>query len=343
MYKHIIVWVANRDNPLFKTTGAFGFTKDGNLAVLDMSSGKVHWSSELGSYYRCDPCTTTVWILNLTDSGNLVLFNNETSLWESFDNPTDTFLPNMTMNGYMKLTSWRDCDDPGTGNFTFMLDTAGNSNTKIVNKRGNIYWKSLENGGYYSIVTTTEDQNGYGFENARLLMNFSGKIEYWEQSTNGTWSLSDVQPSDDCSVYNFCGIFGCCNLNNNKLPCKCLPGFMPRVPQKWYSGDFSDGCTRNSMSCGDTFLNLKMMNIGGTPEQSYQVGNETECKELCLKICDCKSYQYSKMACSIWTQGLVNLQEEYVDGYNLSIRVAISDIGNVLTGRFYINCLDLLT
>ena len=88
---------------------------------------------------------------------------------------------------------------------------------------------------------------------------------------------------------------------------------------------------------------LKMMNIGGTPEQSYQVGNETECKELCLKICDCKSYQYSKMACSIWTQGLVNLQEEYVDGYNLSIRVAILDIGNVLTGRFYINCLDLLT
>ena len=33
-------------------------------------------------------------------------------------------------------------------------------------------------------------------------------------------------------------------------------------------------------------------------------------------------------------------QEEYVDGYNLSIRVAISDIGTVLTGRFYINLLE---
>ena len=340
--KQIVVWVANRDSPLINTTtGAFGFTTDGNLTVLDMSSGKVHWFSGLDRYL-CDPCTTTDWILNLTDSGNLVLFNNETSLWESFNNPTDTFLPNMTMDGYMKLTSWRDRDDPGTGNFMFMLDTVGNSYTQIVNKEGEIYWKSSEDGRYYYIVSTTEGQNRFDFQNARLVMNFSGKIEYWEQSTNGTWSLSDVDPSDNCSVYNFCGKFGCCNLNNNKLPCKCLPGFMPRVAQNWYSGDFSDGCTRNSMSCGDTFLNLTMMNVGGKPEQSYQVGNETECKELCLKNSDCKSYSYDE-SCSIWTQELVNLQEEYVHGFNLSIRVAISDIGNVLTGRFYINCLDLLT
>ncbi|XP_050248116.1 G-type lectin S-receptor-like serine/threonine-protein kinase At4g03230 isoform X6 [Quercus robur] len=329
--KQIVVWVANRDSPLINTTtGAFGFTTDGYLTVLDMSSGMVHWSSGLDSYYWCDPCTSTDWILNLTDSGNLVLFDNETSLWESFNNPTDTFLPNMTMNRYMKLTSWRDRDDPGTGNFTFMLDTAGNSNTEIINEGGNIYWKSLENGGYYSIVTTTKGQNSYDFENASwLVMNFSGKIEYWEQSTNGTWSLFDVHPSDNCSVYDFCGKFGSCNLNNNKLSCKCLPGFVPHVPQKWYSGDFSDGCTRNSTSCGDIFLNLKMMNIGGRPEQIHRVGNETECKELCLKNCDCESYSYnqdSEMASWIWTQELVNLQEEYVEGYNLSIRVAISDI-----------------
>ena len=342
--KQIVVWVANRDSPLINTTtGAFGFTTDGNLTVLDMSSGKVHWSSGLGSFYRCDLCTTTDWILNLTDSGNLMLFNNETRLWESFNNPTDTFLPNMTMYGNMKLTSWRDRDDPGTGNFMFMLDTVGNSNTQIVNKEGKIYWKSSENGVYYSIVTNND--RVIDFENARLVMNFSGKIEYWNQSTNGTWSLLDVNPSDNCSVYNFCGKDGSCNLNNNKLPCKCLPGFMPHVAQKWYSGDFSDGCTRNSMSCGDTFLNLTMMNVGGKPEQSYQVGNETECKESCLKNCDCKSYRYGAKSCWIWTQELVNLKEVYGYGYgyNLSIRVAISDIGNVLTGRFYINCLDLLT
>ena len=45
----------------------------------------------------------------------------------------------MTMDRYMKLTSWRDRDDLGTGNFTFMLDTVGYSNTQIVNKEGKIY------------------------------------------------------------------------------------------------------------------------------------------------------------------------------------------------------------
>ncbi|XP_030929148.1 G-type lectin S-receptor-like serine/threonine-protein kinase At4g03230 isoform X1 [Quercus lobata] len=34
------------------------------------------------------------------------------------------------------------------------------------------------------------------------------------------------------------------------------------------------------------------------------------------------------MPCWIWKQELVNLQEEYEGGYNISIRVAISDIEN---------------
>uniref|UniRef100_A0A7N2MBP2 Bulb-type lectin domain-containing protein n=1 Tax=Quercus lobata TaxID=97700 RepID=A0A7N2MBP2_QUELO len=218
-HKQIVVWVANRDSPLINTTtGAFGFTTDGNLTVLDMSSGKVHW---------CDPCTTTDRIVNLTDSGNLALYNNETTLWESFKNPTDTFLPNMTMDVNSKLTSWRDRDDPGTGNFTFMLDTVGNPNTQTVNKEGMIYWKSLQDGAYYSIVSTTEGQNRRGFGNAR-------------------W-----------------------------------------VHQKF------DVLWRHLLKLND---------------DEYM--GKTRTKEL------------------------VNLQEEYVHGYNVSIRVAISDIGTVLTGRF---------
>ena len=121
---------------------------------------------------------------------------------------------------------------------------------------------------------------------------------------------------------------------------------MPHVAQKWYSGDFSDGCTRNSMSCGDTFLKLKMMMIGEKPEQKTLVKNGTECEKLCLQNCGCKSYSYSQriwMPCWIWTQEFVNLQEEYDYGYNLSIRVAISDIGTALTGRSYINLLEFTT
>ncbi|KAF3973133.1 hypothetical protein CMV_003419 [Castanea mollissima] len=271
-------------------------------------------------------------IVNLTDSGNLVLygysFGNLTSLWESFENRTDTFLPGMLLSYGINLTSWRGRDDPGSGNFTFMLDAAGNQNAVVANKEGTtIYWKSSV--GLYTFLTTTEYQNSSDFENARLVMNFSGKIEYWEQSTNGTWSLSAAEPRNNCSVYNFCGNFGSCNLNN-KLNCKCLPGFKPYDAQKWHSGDFSDGCTKNSVSCDKTFLSLKMMEIGKNLEQRSWVENETECKELCLKHCDCKSYSYNqdypRMPCWIWKQELVDVQEEYEFGYNVSLRVAISDI-----------------
>ena len=47
-----------------------------------------------------------------------------------------------------------------------------------------------------------------GFGNARLVMNFSGKIDYLEQSTNGTWSLSAADPL----VMNFVLCFGLCQL-----------------------------------------------------------------------------------------------------------------------------------
>lgn len=81
-----------------------------------------------------------------------------TSLWESFENPTDTSLPGMLLPCGKNLTSWRGLDDPGSGNFTFMVDTAGNQNAIIVKKEETttIYWKSSVS--IYNFLTTTEVQ-----------------------------------------------------------------------------------------------------------------------------------------------------------------------------------------
>ncbi|KAK7846694.1 hypothetical protein CFP56_007497 [Quercus suber] len=78
-----------------------------------------------------------------------------------------------------------------------MLDAAENQNAIIVNKEGTtIYWKSSV--GLYTFLTRTEDQNDANFENAMLVMNFSGKIGYWTHSTIETWSLSAAEPSNNC-------------------------------------------------------------------------------------------------------------------------------------------------
>lgn len=83
---------------------------------------------------------------------------------------------------------------------------------------------------------------------ARFVMDSSGKLEYWTWDVKGMNSpLIIAEPGNKCAEYNACGNSGVCNPNNN-LECKCLPGFKPNAPEKWDSGDFSDGCIRNSMS-----------------------------------------------------------------------------------------------
>ena len=51
------------------------------------------------------------------------------------------------------------------------------------------------------------------------------------------------------------------------------------------------------------------------------------CKKTCLKRCECQAKGSTTLECLIWTDDLTALQEEYAsDSYNLSVRVAVSDI-----------------
>ena len=146
-----------------------------------------------------------------------------------------------------------------------------------------------------------------------------------------------AEPGNNCAVYNICGNYGVCNPDDN-LVCKCLPGFKPNASEKWHSGDFSNGCARNSMSCGenDMFFPVYAMSWDDINRnlKTVSVKDESACKRECLKSCDCRSYSYENdtNTCYIVTQDLFDLRE-YDEGYNsfsvrsISVRVAISDIG----------------
>lgn len=118
------VWVANRDNPLTDSTCFLQVRDDGNLILEDRRLTPMIVNSGTLSAY---PNTTAT----LLDTGNFVLQAGANLVWQSFDYPSDTYLPGMKI-GWFGLTSdvptpyflsaWESSTDPGHGDFTLGVD-----------------------------------------------------------------------------------------------------------------------------------------------------------------------------------------------------------------------------
>ncbi|KAG5516631.1 hypothetical protein RHGRI_037383 [Rhododendron griersonianum] len=112
-----VVWVANRGDPINDTSGSLSFDVTGNLVVTGSDRSNPVWSTNVS-----DPTLAKNSSARLLDSGNLVVLDsNGVDVWQSFDYPTNTLLPNMRFGVNRKtgldwfLTSWKSGDDPGPG------------------------------------------------------------------------------------------------------------------------------------------------------------------------------------------------------------------------------------
>ncbi|RVW30077.1 S-locus-specific glycoprotein S6 [Vitis vinifera] len=89
-----VVWVANRNNPIADLYGVLTIFNNGALVLLNQSK-------------------SVIWSPNLS---------------KSFDDPSDTMLPNMKVGWNLKtglqqkLTSWKSVDDPSPGDFSYRID-----------------------------------------------------------------------------------------------------------------------------------------------------------------------------------------------------------------------------
>ena len=114
------VWVANQENPLLDNSAYMYINDDGNLVISDRRG-----LSTLVNQGRAIPSSNTS--CKIFDTGNLVLMEGEIVLWQSFDSPSDTFLPGMKLRlfnidrghnlGKQYLTSWLSPLDPTKGIF----------------------------------------------------------------------------------------------------------------------------------------------------------------------------------------------------------------------------------
>ncbi|KAK9065186.1 hypothetical protein SSX86_016569 [Deinandra increscens subsp. villosa] len=348
-----VVWVANRDKPVLDTTGVFTVAEDGNFKVVNKDE-TVFTTATDGAQLR---------MLKLLDTGNAVLINVPSGriLWQSFENPTDTFLPGMMMGTNITLISWKSITDPGSGSFEFQPDP-GTNRFSILNGSATYLWKSgkmsttsFDDNQILSEVfnllsnTTTQKRNTiltnstivsetyWVIEpNSRLVMGHDGKIQYFSWSdAKSQWVLEWKEPKDACSVYKACGPFGMCNQSNELSPsCSCLRGF--ELDNK------ENGCKRASAICEgrtkDTFINISMASMDDTPLPIHKSDNESECIKVCLANCDCLAYSYSSQGqgdrrdisrenaqgCWLWNSEPYNLRAKGT--HNISFRVSSSTI-----------------
>lgn len=320
-----IVWVANRERPISGNGGVVAIGEDGNLIIRERN-GEMIWSSNVTVPVGSNST------IHLMDTGNLVLIGTENlkrPLWSSFNQPTDTYLPDMEVHlkideGEKRVfTSWKSASDPSSGNYSMGVDPRGSPQI-VIWEGANRHWRSghwnglsflgvpdVRPGFLFGFKLTNEGNNRMHF--TYTPMNSSDLIKF-QINWNGTerqerrgndsnaWSLIQQHPVDECDWYNHCGAFAKCNMMD-KQRCSCIQGFVPRDSSQWAQGNWSGGCMRRaelqpcvegsvlSVADGKPDGFVEVQNVKFPDYLDYVVNQDTEgCRKMCLQNCSCTAY-----------------------------------------------------
>ncbi|KAL4625377.1 hypothetical protein ACB092_05G021200 [Castanea dentata] len=356
-----VVWVANRNHPIIDSSGVLSINQRGDLVLHD-SNNPLLWSTNVSVQDQ----VTTSSVAQLHDSGNLVLVqdNNKKVLWQSFDHPTDTQLPNMKfglnlMTGInMFLTSWKSRDDPGTGNYSLKMNPNGSPQSFLYNG-STLYWRySLGNNvltetslsGFKFFFVNNQDEMSTYYSNddpsimTRVVLDSTGLLRYlmWDDGVH-QWKEQWSVPKYRCDKYGQCGPYSKCNPDNiNKFECMCMPGYEPKSPRDWIFRDGSKGCVRKNSALsmcknGEGFVKLERLKLPDSSIDGALIGtsmSSSECEQACLTNCSCTAFSSANIdgkgtRCLAWYGELIDTLQYTDEGSELNVRVDVTELGTV--------------
>ncbi|KAK1427796.1 hypothetical protein QVD17_16491 [Tagetes erecta] len=350
-----VVWVANRNNPIRDSFGQLSLQETGNLILYNRSMGIV-WST--GDQTVTSNFTPVVQLLN---SGNLVIRDqderNKAILWESFDFPTDTLLPDLKLGWKLDvglhsfISSWKTSADPSEGEYLFSLEPP--EAPQLVLRSGSrklFRWGPFDGtsfSGGTSLTSSPLFQTLFVYNSVELYFKYelldesilsrfvispTGLIQYftWKVNISEEWNLLVTFNSDPCDNYGKCGHYGSCYSLSS---CKCLSGFVPNSPHDWGLVSYSGGCKRrHELNCGhgDGFVKYSGLKFADNP---VVWGNYTnhECEAVCLNNCSCMAYAKVDVygngsRCVSWVGDLVDLKNFPNGEDQIYIRMAHSEL-----------------
>ncbi|KAL8506011.1 hypothetical protein ACS0TY_017027 [Phlomoides rotata] len=357
----VVIWVANRNNPISDSRGV-SISISGYGTLVIGRPGSIIWSADPSG-----PASNP--ILQLLDTGNLVLVNETTEqgssksfMWQSFDYPTDTVLPGIKMvddidAGVVKyLTSWRNLNDPSTGDFVSVIENQGLPDLVTYRGKRKIHRMGKWNGRYFSGFPLYPDaifKQSAVFRGERLIsvgldhhyqsilkrttLDTSGNVHcYTMEERKDKWNLVFTARGGQSDEYGLCGPNGICSFDKPTL-CQCLNGFAPKFQKEWGLQDWSGGCSRiKPLNCkgGDGFQEVRGVKYPDMLEFWLNTSmNLDECKAECLKNCSCTAYANPYITnggsgCLMWFGDLIDTID--VPGadskQNIYIRVPASEL-----------------
>lgn len=303
-----VVWMANRDRPANGRGSRVSLRRDGAMVLTDVD-GFIIWETNTTS--------TDVGRAELLDTGNLVLKGpGGKVLWQSFDFPTDTLLPNQLFTKRTKLVARLHSGSYASGYFSFFFD---NDNVMRLIYDGpdisSIYWPNPDfnpfgNGrtNYNSSRTAVFDEMGHFISSdllqfsapdtgllrikRRLTMDHDGNLRLYSlNNETGLWVISWQALSQLCNVHGICGINSIC-VNTPDPKCSCPPGYEITEPGNWNKGCKPMFNSALSQSQQVKFVLLPHVDYWGFDLNYSDSTTFNSCMKLCLGDYRCKAFSY---------------------------------------------------
>lgn len=307
-----VVWMANRDLPINGKRSKLSLLRSGKLILTDAGHSIV-WSTETKSNSSLR--------LQLHDNGNLVLSQDRdrTVLWQSFDSPTDTILPNQLFTGNTALVSSRSSTNFSSGFYKLYFDN-DNVLRLVFNGPGvtSIFWPPpwltpwdggrftynnskqavLDSWGNFSSSDNLRFlSSDFGLDlPRRLTLDSDGNLRVYtliEQQGRRTWNVSWQGFSDPCRVHGVCGQNSLCTYTHSLgRRCSCLPGYKLKNSTDWSDGceqEFNPSCTHSD---NNDFIKIPNTEFYGF-DYAFENSTISACKKKCLQYCTCKGFQFA--------------------------------------------------
>ncbi|KAJ1289929.1 hypothetical protein BS78_02G203000 [Paspalum vaginatum] len=326
------VWSGNRDAPT-TSSGLVNLTAQG-LAVSD-PNGTVLWSTP-------PRLPSPVAALRLQDSGNLQLLDaGNATLWQSFDDATDTLLPGQLLRAGAYLSAARSADDLAQGDYRLGATAAD----VVLTWQGSTYWRLSNDVRSYkdrNVAVASVSVNASGLLAVAadgtlvfrvdlalpaaafpvLKLGYDGQLRVTRYPLlNSSASLGGdfVAPAVDCDLPLQCPPLGLCSPAGNGSTCTCPPLFTASAttPGSCKPGDGSAlaspaSCQSSNSTASASYLalNSQAAYFATKFDPPTKIGvDHNACRGLCSASCACLAYFFdnSTLRCYLVQEKLGSL------------------------------------